>query len=422
MLRRSLLALLTLTLALTLSTANDWPQWRGPHRDGISMETGLLQEWPKDGPKVRWKRTDIGAGFSTPVVVGGKVYLQTSPDIDPLVPNPEADEFTLCLDEKTGKELWKATIGKVGANRGLNYTGSRATPTIDGDRMYCLASDGQLVCLTLDGKEKWRKSLVKDLGGQVGAPMASWAYSESVLIDGDLVICTPGGETATLAALNKTSGEVVWKCAVPGGDAAEYSSIMATEGGGVKQYVTFLRKGLVGVDAKTGKFLWQYPKIVDPGANIMTPVVHKDKIFVSASRGGGAVIELKNDGGKVEVKEVFFNKALAPSIGSAVLVDGYLYGATTQGLFCAEFATGKEMWFEKPIGNASICFADGRLYVRAFSGDIFLVEPNPKEYVEKGRMKQPDRSKIAAWPHPVVANGGLYVRDMGTLMCFDVKK
>lgn len=422
MLHRFVLSCLTLPLALALCMANDWPQWRGPDRDGISKETGLLQQWPTDGPKIRWKRTDIGGGFSTPVVVGGKVYLQTNPDINPMAPNPDADEFALCLDEKTGKEVWKTPIGRVAANRGMNYNGTRSTPTIDGDRMYCLASDGQLVCLTLDGKPKWRKDLVKDLGGRVGTEKMSWSYSESVLVDGDWVICTPGGDTASLAALNKLTGEVVWKCAVPGGDAAEYSSIMISNAGGIKQYVTFLRKGLVGVEAKTGKFLWQYSKVVDPGANIMTPIIYQDKVFVSASRGGGALIELKNVDGKIEVNEVYFNKALAPSIGSAVLIDGHLYGATTQGLFCAEFATGKEKWVEKSIGNASLCFADGRIYVRSFAGDIFLVEPNPKEYSQMGRVKQPDRSKFAAWPHPVVANGGLYVRDMNVLVCFDVKK
>jgi outer membrane protein assembly factor BamB len=307
MLRRFVLSALTVSLALTLATAADWPQWRGPNRDGISKDTGLLQEWPKEGLKMRWKRADIGSGFSTPAVVGGKVYVQTTTDINPMAAAPDADEYALCLDEKTGKDVWKTPIGKVGANRGMLYNGTRATPTIDGDRMYCLSSAGQLNCLTLDGKQKWRKDYVKDFGGKVGNDMMSWAYSESVLVDGDLVICTPGGSEAALAALNKMTGEVVWKCAAPEGDTAEYSSIMPIEAGGVKQYVTFLRKGLVGVDAKTGKFLWSYPKVVDLGANIMTPVVYQDKIFASSSRGGGAILELKNEGGKIEPKELFYS-------------------------------------------------------------------------------------------------------------------
>jgi outer membrane protein assembly factor BamB len=410
MLRRCLLACLTLVLTLTLNAA-DWPQWRGPDRSGISKETGLLQEWPQDGPKVRWKRTDIGTGYSTPVVVGGKVYVQTTKD---------KAEFALCLDETNGKEVWTTPIGEVGPNRGLPYPGTRSSPTVDGDRVYCLSSAGQLNCLALDGKPKWKKDLVKDFGGTVGTDKMSWAYSESVLVDGDLVICTPGGKDAAVAALNKTTGEVVWKCALPAEEGAEYSSVMPVESGGVKQYVTFLRKGLVGVDAKTGKLLWQYGKIIDPGANILTPVVYQDKVFASTSRGGGALLELK---GAAEPKEVYFEKKIASSIGGAVLIDGHLYGTNTNGMYCVEFATGKEKWLEGPIGGASLCFADGRLYVRRFeNGDVVLVEPNAKEYVEKGRVKQPDRSKVAAWPHPVVANGGLYVRDQDTLVCWDVKK
>ena len=335
----------------------------------------------------------------------------------------DKEEFALCLDEKTGKDVWKTPIGTVGVNRGLPYNGTRSSPTVDGDRVYCLASAGELVCLGTDGKAKWKKDLVKDFGGTVGTEAMSWAYSESVLIDGDNLICTPGGKDAALAALNKTTGEVVWKCELPASEGAEYSSIMVAEAAGVKQYITFLRKGLVGVDAKTGKLLWQYGKIIDPGANIMTPIVYQEKVFASTSRGGAALLELKGEGGKVEAKEVFFEKQMGTSIGGAVLMDGHLYGTTSQGLYCADFATGKEKWVEKATGNASVCFADGRFYVRSHgTGDVVLVEPNTKEYVEKGRFKQPDRSKYPAWPHPVVANGGLYLRDHDMLACYEVKK
>lgn len=414
MTRPFLLSALALALALTLQAA-DWPQWRGPNRDGISKDTGLLDVWSKDGPKVRWKLTDIGTGYSAPAVVGGKVYLQSTKG---------ETEIALCLDEKTGKEEWNAVIGTVGENRGPNYPGTRATPTVDGDRVYCLASAGQLTCLGTDGKPKWQKDLVKDFGGRVGTEKAGWAYSESVLVDGDLVICTPGGAEAALAALKKTTGEVVWKTPVEGGDAAEYASVVPLSAGGAKQYVTFLRKGVIGVDAKTGKVMWRYAKTVDQGANILTPVVYQDKVFTAGSRSGGGLVEIKAAGGGVEAKEIYFDKALGSSIGGAVLVDGHLYGATTGlGLYCAEFATGKVKWNDKAAGNASVCFADGMVYARSHqTGDVFLVEANPKEYVEKGRLKQADRTKTPAWPHPIVANGGLYLRDMGTLVCYDVAK
>jgi outer membrane protein assembly factor BamB len=219
------------------------------------------------------------------------------------------------------------------------------------------------------------------------------------------------------------TGEVAWKCELPASDGAEYSSIVAATAGGAKQYITFLRKGLIGVDAKTGKLLWQYGRNTDMGANIMTPVVYQDKVFSSTTRGGAALLELKAGNGKVEPQELFIEKKLRTSIGGAVLVDGHLYGASTDGLYCAEFATGKEKWVEQEPGNSSICFADGRLYVRSHrEGDVFLVEANPKEYVPRGKLSQPDRSKSPAWPHPVLAGGGLYLRDHDTLVCYEVKK
>lgn len=400
--------LLALALALGLSArAADWPQWRGPNRDGTSKDTGLLQEWPADGPKLRWK-ADIGPGYSSPSVVAGKVFVQTTKD---------KDEFVLCLDEATGKEQWKAKIGTVAPNKGPQYPGTRASPTVDGDRVYGLASDGTLACLGTDGAAKWARNVAKDFNGSVG----NWAYTESLLVDGGAVVCTPGGSEATLAALNKLTGETVWKCAVPGGDTADYASIVVVTVGGTKQYVQYMRKGVVACDAKTGKFLWRYDGTVDQGANMLTPVVSGGKVYVS-SRGGGGMVEVTADGDSVTAKQVYLEKQLNGGIGGAVLVGEHLYGATGQALFCAEFATGKVLWTER-TGNASVCFADGRLYVRAHqTGDVLLVEANPKEFVQKGKFKQPDRTKTPAWPHPVVANGGLYLRDMGVLLCYDVKK
>jgi len=409
MMRRHVAAV-SLGITSLLIAAADWPQWRGPDRTGISKDTGLLQEWPKDGPTLHWKATDIGTGYSSPAVVGGRVYLQTTRG---------NEEFALALDEKTGKQLWSTAIGKVGKNLGPQYPGTRSTPTVDGDLLYCLASDGELNCLDTHGKVVWHKSLPKDLAGKVGM----WAYSESVLVDGNLVICTPGGSAATLAALNKKTGEVVWKGAVPGGEVADYASIMPVEVGGKKEYVQFMRKGTVAVDAETGKFLWRYDRTIDPGANILTPVVQGDKIFTAGSRTGGGLVQLSSDGNKVAAKEVYFNKAVAPSIGGAVLVDGYLYGSSMAMLFCAEFATGKVKWTNRSVGPASVCFADGRLYVRGYdSGEVALVDASPDGYKEVGRFKQPQRSKIQAWPHPVVANGGLYLRDQDVLLCYDVAK
>jgi outer membrane protein assembly factor BamB len=391
---------------VTVASAADWPQWRGPNRDGKSADTGLLKDWPEGGPKLRWKATDIGTGYSAPSVVGGKVYLQTTRG---------EEEFALALDEKTGKPVWQTPIGKVGKNNGPQYPGTRSTPTADGDRLYCLASDGTLVCLTTDGKAKWTKSLPGDLGGKVG----NWAYAESVLVDGDVVVCTPGGKEAGLAALNKMTGEVVWKATLPGGGVADYASIMPVEAGGSKQYVQFMRNGVFGVDARTGKYLWRYDRTVQKGANILTPVVSGNRVFTAGSQGAGTV-EVVTAGDKVEAKEVYFDRALGAGIGGAVLVDGHLYGTTPNELFCADFATGKVKWSAQSVRAASICYADGRLYVRGHGGEVALVEATPEEYREKGRFQQPDRSERPAWPHPVVANGGFYLRDQGVLLCYDV--
>ncbi len=402
------LFLLTLAFA-SVTKADDWPQWRGPERTGISKETGLLQTWPADGPALRWKAADIGTGYSSPSVVLGRVYLQTTHD---------NDEFALALDEKTGAKVWEVPIGKVGKNRGPQYPGTRSTPTVDGDRLYCLASDGELTCLDIaKGDTKWKKHLRHDFGGADGA----WAFSESVLIDGDVVVCTPGGKTAGLAALNKQTGETIWTSTVPGGGTAEYASIMIVDKGPVKQYVTFLRNGLVGVEAKTGKFLWLYNKTIDQGANILTPIVDGDRVFSAGSRTGGSLVQLKAAGDGVTADQIYFTKKVAPGIGGAVLLDGYLYGTSAQAMFCADFNTGDEKWTDRAVGPASFCYADGRLYVRGHgSGDVVLVEPSVSGYKELGRIKQLNRSNTQAWPHPVVANGGLYLRDQGTLLCYQV--
>jgi outer membrane protein assembly factor BamB len=407
-----LIAVLLAALSLRgVARADDWPQWRGPARDGISKETGLLQDWPAEGPALRWKATGIGTGYSSPSIARGRVYLQATRD---------AAEFALALDEKTGAKIWEVPIGKVGKNRGPQYPGTRSTPTFDGDRLYCLASDGELVCLeAAGGAMVWKKHLRNDFGGADG----NWAYSESVLIDGHALICTPGGQSAALAALDKNTGEVLWKAAVPDGGTAEYASIMAVDHGAVKEkeYVTFLRKGLVGVEAKSGKFLWIYNKTIDPGANILTPIVAGDRVFSAGSRTGGGLVQIRTEGEGATATQIYFAKAVAPSIGGAVLLDGKLYGTSAQAMFCADFGTGEVKWTDRALGPASLCSADRRLYVRSHtSGDVALVAPSSEGYREQGRFSPVDRSKARAWPHPVVANGGLYLRDQEVLLCYDV--
>ncbi|HKQ39727.1 MAG TPA: PQQ-binding-like beta-propeller repeat protein [Verrucomicrobiae bacterium] len=400
-------------IACNLNSA-DWPQWRGPLRTGISKETGLLKEWPKEGPKLLWQRKDLGSGYSTPAVVGDRLYVLSNQGME--------NESVQALSIKEGKQIWAVRVGKVGPNEGPQYPAARSTPTVDGAVLYALGSDGDLACLeTAGGKIRWQKNLRKDFGGKPG----KWAYSESPLLDGDALVVTPGGSSATLVALDKKSGEVIWKSIVPGGDPAAYASIVIGQAGGVKQYVQFLEKGVVGIEANTGKFLWRYDKTAEGSpANIPTPVVEKDYVYTATGRGGGGLIKLSKKGEAFDVEQVYFNPKLPTQIGGAVKIGEHLYGTTGQGLLCADFLTGNVKWQERAVGAGSLCFADGNLYVHGENGDVALVEASPDSYREKGRFTPPDapdRGRSKAWAYPVVADGRLYIRDLASLWCYDIR-
>jgi outer membrane protein assembly factor BamB len=417
---RIVLRIVALGFFTLTAGASDWPQWRGPGRNGISPETGLLKEWPKEGPKLLWQLTDIGSGYSTPAVVGERIYLLSNKGMD--------NEFAQALDVKDGKQVWATPLGKVGPNvmpnggRALQYPAARSTPTVDGDLLFALGSDGDLACLeTATGSARWRKNLRTEFGGEPG----TWAYAESPLIDGDVLVCTPGGKESTLAALNKKSGDVIWKSAIPDGDQAGYASVIVVETGGVKQYVQFLQKGVVGIDAKTGKFLWRYDKTAKNPANIPTPVAHGDLVFSGGGRSGSGLFKLKAKDGAVEAEPVYFSPKLPNAIGGTVQLGEYLYGTNAHGLMCLEFATGNIKWQDKSVGTGSICYADGCLYVHGENnGQVALVEATPDAYREKGRFlppNPPERGNSKAWAYPVVANGRLYIRDLGSLWCYDIK-
>jgi outer membrane protein assembly factor BamB len=408
--------LVVVLLAASCGYAADWPQWRGPKRDGVSQEGGLLKEWPKDGPKLLWQQQDIGEGYATPAVAGARLYLLGNQGME--------NEYVAALSVADGKVVWRTRIGNVGnPNQEPPYPMARSTPTVEGDRLYALSSDGDLACLeTATGKVVWQKNLRAEFGGKAG----KWAYAESPLIDGDVLVATPGGAEATLVALNKKTGAVIWKAAVPGGDAAAYASAIVVEAAGRKQYVQFLDKGVVGVDAKTGKFLWRYEKTSTGPANIPTPVAHNGYVYSSnARRFGGGLVQLHASGDGVTAEEVYFERDAPNTLGGQVLLAGYLYGTNQKGLAAAEFVTGKIQW-QSEAGPGAVQYADGRLYVHYENGDVALVEATPEEFREKGRftpVNQPKRSRAreAAWAYPVVANGRLYIRDLGTLWCYEVK-
>ena len=394
----------------------DWPQWRGPDRNGISNETGLLQEWPAEGPKLLWQVQDIGEGYSTPSVVGSRIYIMGNRGLD--------NEFVEALSVEDGKTIWTTRIGNVGnPDQQPNFPMARSTPTVDGELLYAFGSDGDLACLnTKTGKVRWQKNVREEFGGVPG----TWAYSESPLVDGNTLVITPGGADATMVAINKQTGEVIWKCAIPGGEAAGYASVTIIQAAGRKQYVQFLGKGVVGVDAETGRFLWRYDEPGNTPANIPTPVSEGDHVYAAKARIGGGLVRLEATEDGVKAEEVYFKRGLPFSIGGAVLHNGFLYGTADTGMVVAEFLTGNVAWEAESIGAASVMFADGRLYLHGENGDIALVEATPEEYREWGRFtppNQPQRNQDMekSWAYPVVSNGRLYIRDLGSLWCYDIE-
>jgi outer membrane protein assembly factor BamB len=403
------------------ASTSDWPQWRGPERNGISRESGLLKQWPAGGPKLLWQVNDIGDGYSTPVVVGKRLYLMSNRGMD--------NEFVQALSTQDGKPIWTTRVGKVGnPDQNPPYPKARSTPTVDGNLMYVLGSDGDLACLeTKSGKIRWQKNIRKEFGGQPG----EWAYAESPLVDGEAVVVTPGGAQATMVALNKKTGAVIWKSAVPGGDAAGYTSVIVVQGGGRKQYVQFLSKGLIGVDAKTGQFLWRYKEAAKGPAQYFTPVARGEYVYGGALGVGGALVRLKSDGGGVAAEQVYFERGLPNGIGGAVVVGDYLYGTEIAGgeFITIEFMTGKVKWKAESIGRVSVAYADGLLYLHGVNGDFALAEATPEGYREKGRFTppaQPKHKQVGTFPemafaYPVIANGRLYIRDLGTLWAYDIK-
>jgi outer membrane protein assembly factor BamB len=413
---RKCLVLASLVYLLsTAANAEDWPQWRGKKRDGISTEKNLLKQWSKSGPKLLWQIKDAGYGFGSVAIAGERVFLVGSRGLE--------EEFVSALDARTGRLIWSTKIGKPGnPDQQPSYPGARSTPTVDGNFVYALGSDGDLACLeAVNGAIKWKRSLRTDFGGKPG----TWAYSESPLVDQERVVVAPGSEQAGLVALDKRNGELIWKTPIPGEKQAGYSSTIVAEIGGVRQYVHYLLKGLAGVEAKTGKFLWRYDRSIDTRFQVhaATPITHNNTVYSAAAMGGGLAL-IKSDGGTFTADSVYSTRKLPNALGGAIKIGDYLYGTTSVSLLCLEYATGKVRWEDRSVGAASLCYADGRLYVRGENGEVALVEATPEAYRELGRFTPADapaRGETRAWCYPAVANGRLYIRDLGTLWVYDIR-
>jgi outer membrane protein assembly factor BamB len=418
MLTRSLPLAGLLALAAAAAAA-DWPQWQGSQRDNVSRETGLLKDWPEGGPTLAWTFEEAGIGYSGPAVVGDRVYTLGA---------DERQDYVLAIDAGTGKRLWATPVGPYVQN---DYgSGPRCTPTVDGDRLYVLSSAGRLVCLKTSGEKVWTVDLVKELGGS----RPRWNYSESPLVDGDKVICTPGGSQGTLAALDKATGKVLWRSKGLR-EGAAYSSVVVAEVGGVRQYVQLTTGGVAGVAARDGQKLWIEPLAVNRVAIISTPIVHDNFVYVTSDYNAGCgQVKLTAGGGGVTAEVVYQNRVIENHHEGVVLVDGLLYGCSgnTNGRagkwVCQDFASGERVWESTTFAQAgSITYADGRLYAYGQNdGTAVLVEVSKEGWKEHGRFTIPRHTQRReyrnnVWTHPVVANGKLYLRDQELLFCYDVR-
>jgi outer membrane protein assembly factor BamB len=397
-----------------LGRSGSWPTWRGPNRDAISAEKGLLHSWPSDGPPLKWQSEGLGGGNSSLSIDSGRIFTMGA---------FKGDCDVLALNFANGRRFWATKIGSGDPN---------GTPTVDGDRVYALDRNGALACLDVaKGGINWHKDFAADFRGQM---MSGWGYSESPLVDGDRLICTPGGREAMIVALDKKTGDVIWKSRAPanlgplGGDGAGYSSIVISHGGGVKQYVQFVGRGVISVRADDGKFLWCYNRVANGSANIATPLVKDDYVFASSAYGaGGALLKLSKSANGVDAKEVYFLNAgkMQSHHGGMVLLGDCIYCGTGQNAgfpLCIDWKTGKINWTggRGPAnGSAAVLEADGNLYFRYDSGTMALIEANPKQYVLKGKFKTAVHNGND-WAHPVVVDRQLFLRDQNALLCYDI--
>ncbi|MCU0780963.1 MAG: PQQ-like beta-propeller repeat protein [Akkermansiaceae bacterium] len=401
--------------------AADWPQWRGPARDGKSAETRVIKGgWDRQPPKLLWMGTGLGAGYASVAVVGDRIY--TTGDL-------AGGQGVVAVNAKDGKVIWATPVTDGPPKH--SFAGARCTPTVEGGLLWVTASNGMIACLDTTGKVVWKKDFKEEWGGRM---MSGWGFAESVLLDGEAVVCTPGSPDAMMVKLDKKTGAEIWKCAVPefgegkGKDGAGYGSAVISNAAGVKQYVQITGRGLIGVRAADGKFLWGYDRAANSTANISTPVVAGDHVFCSTAYGAGSgLVKLSKDGDGVKMEEVYFigpNK-LQNHHGGMVLVDGHIFCGHRQNggdPVCVDIRTGELKWGpEKPPGkgSAAVTYVDGHLIFRYQDGTLALVKADPKAFKLLGTFK-PEYQEKESWAHPVVSGGRLYLREQDKLMCYQL--
>jgi len=383
----------------------DWPQFRGPNRDGKSAETGLLKQWPAGGPTLLWKTPGCGDGYASPVVVGDTIY--TAGDV-----GGQACLLSFSLD---GKPKAKQPFARTAQ---FDHPGFRSTPTVDKDLVFVLHPEGDLLCASAKNLQKtWQVNILQRFRGSGG----SWKLAESVLVDGERVICTPGGPNATIAALNKRTGATLW--ASQGlSDKAAYASCIKFTVGNIPMIATMTEKGLVGVSANTGQFLWRYDRPANGTANCPSPVFADGRVFEATGYGkSGGQVQISVAGTRVSAAQTWDTKDMDCHHGGYVLVDGYLYGNNGGGWACIDWKTGETKYKGSGVGKGCVIYADGMLYCQNEGTTVGLVEATPARLNVASRFDLPRDGKGELWAHPAISNGRLYVRHGDYLFCYDIK-
>lgn len=385
--------------------ASDWPQWRGPNRDGVSTEVGLASSWSEGGPAVVWSQLDIGEGYGSIAIADSRVLVQGTRGGRSLV---------FAFSEIDGRPLWTHDLGpRLVQDKG---NGPRSTPTIVGNEVYVLNEMGELARLNAaTGVPVWQVNILK----RAGSPNPRWGLSESPLVVDDRIYLMPGGSRGAVVALDRLTGEQRWSSRGLT-DQASYSSLVMTDLDGLPTLVGFTQQAGVGVAAEDGRLLWRYEAPANPTANAATPVVGDGRIFYTSSYGiGGGAVDVTKRGAEVESKEAWFGVNLQNHHGGVVLHNGYLYGFFGPALVCADFATGEVVWRARSVGKGTLTLADGKLFLLGERHEMGLAEVSPVEYRELGRFEIVDRGQ-PSWAHPAVSNGRLYVRNWDQLTVYDV--
>jgi outer membrane protein assembly factor BamB len=396
-------AVLSLPAVVSNRMLEDWPQWRGPNRDGHSPETGLLKSWPAGGPPQAWRATGAGEGYSSFAVANGRLYTLGARG---------GREHVMAFDAASGKRLWEAAHG----NRFENDRGGgpRGTPTVDGNIVYAFGASGDLSALdAASGKINWTVNVLSKFGGS----NINWGLSESPLVLADRILVNAGGP---IVALKKTDGSQIWKSNAS--EPAGYSSAVLHEAGGIREAIFFTHTRVVGVDVNSGKQLWSYDRVANNVANIATPIVRENKVFVSSDYGTGcALLELTAGRGGIQAREVYFNRDMRNHHASSVLVGDHLYGFSGAILTAMQFDTGAVAWRDRSVGKGSLVFADQRLYLYGEDGTVGLAEARPDAYREHGRFRLTGTSNRPQWSHPVVSGGKLFLRDQDVIYAYDIR-